>query len=43
MLQIQIGFMQLESTLGDSKWLWINMATMYKNLCRNFAGWINLT
>jgi hypothetical protein len=21
--------------LGDSKWLWISMATMYENLCGN--------
>jgi hypothetical protein len=29
--------------LGDSKWLWINMATVYENLCGNSVGRIDLT
>jgi hypothetical protein len=29
--------------LGDSKWLWINMATLYENLCGNSVGRIDLT
>jgi hypothetical protein len=28
--------------LGDSKWLWINMATMYANLCGNCVGGVEL-
>jgi hypothetical protein len=29
--------------LGDSKWLWLSMATMYENLCGNCVGRIELT
>jgi hypothetical protein len=29
--------------LGDSKWLWISMASMYENLCGNCVGRIELT
>jgi hypothetical protein len=29
--------------LGDSKWLWINMATMYETLCGNAVGRTELT
>jgi hypothetical protein len=29
--------------MGALKWLWINMATMYENLCGNSVGWIELT
>jgi hypothetical protein len=29
--------------LGDSKWLWIIMATMYENLCGNCVGDVELT
>jgi hypothetical protein len=29
--------------MGDSRWLWINMATMYENLCGNSVGRIELT
>jgi hypothetical protein len=24
--------------LGDSKWLWVSMATMYENVCGNCVG-----
>jgi hypothetical protein len=29
--------------LGDSKWLWINMASMYENVCGNSVGGVELT
>jgi hypothetical protein len=29
--------------LGDSKWSWISMATMYENLCGNGVGGVELT
>jgi hypothetical protein len=29
--------------LGDSKWLWISMATTYENVCGNCVGRVELT
>jgi hypothetical protein len=29
--------------VGDSKWLWISLATMYENVCDNCVGGIELT
>jgi hypothetical protein len=29
--------------LGDSKWLWISMASMYENVCGKYVGGVELT
>jgi hypothetical protein len=38
-----ILFFMKEQILGDSKWLWISMATMFENLCGNCLGGVELT
>jgi hypothetical protein len=35
---VLLNFSVYLSDMGDSKWLWINIATMYENVCGNSVG-----
>jgi hypothetical protein len=40
---LRINLNERRIVLGDSKWSWISMRTMYENLCGNCVGRIELT